>query len=142
MYFKGDIIITDPMYVVKSEEDWHRCAYGENLEALGIVHYITSGNGDCFDSDVFSLDAHEWLGEFGSDSGMVTVMLLSELRRYHAGFDQTLEQYCYTIVEEFDGEVELCQEADDLMEQSLYFMGKGNKRFRTGCFAEELPEPR
>ena len=57
MYFKGDIIITDRMCVVKSEEDWHRCAYGENLEALGIVHYITSGNGDCFYSDVFSLDA-------------------------------------------------------------------------------------
>ena len=33
MFFKGDIIITDPMYIVKSEEDWHRCEYGEKLEA-------------------------------------------------------------------------------------------------------------
>ena len=35
MFFKGDIIITDPMYIVKSEEDWHRCEYGEKLEELG-----------------------------------------------------------------------------------------------------------
>ena len=75
MYFKGDIIITDPMYIVKSEEDWHRCEYGENLEALKFSTYITSGNGDEFASDVISLNTPERLGEFGSDSCIVSLVI-------------------------------------------------------------------
>lgn len=79
MKFKGDIIITDPCYIIKSEEDcakekgvilpehpsfetdyetynelldkyymarrpyndWERCDYGENMEALGFTSYIS-----------------------------------------------------------------------------------------------------
>ena len=52
MFFKGDIIITDPMYIIKCEEDWHLCEYGEKLEALNIGTYLTSGHGDCMASDV------------------------------------------------------------------------------------------
>lgn len=136
MYFKGDIIITDPMYIVKSEEDWHRCEYGENLEALKIVTYITSGNGDEFASDVISLDAPERLGEFGSDSCMVSVMLLSEVRQYNFDFDKDLGKHCYTIVTDFDGEVQLFEmEEYDCNGQRVYFEGKGNKNFRTDFFA-------
>lgn len=135
MYFKGDIIITDPMYIVKSEEDWHRCEYGEKLEALDIFTYITAGNGDEFASDIVSLDAHECLGELGSDSCMVSVMLLSEVRQYNYDFDKGLEEHCYTIIEDFDGEVQLVEmeECDDNC-QRFYFIGKGNKNFRTDFF--------
>ena len=135
MYFKGDIVITDPMYIVKSEEDWHRCEYGENLEALNIFTYITSGNGDEFASDVISLDTPKRLGEFGSDSCMVSVMLLSEVRQYNFDFDKDLGEYCYTVIEDFDGEVQLfeMEECDD-NGQRVYFMGKGNKNFRTDFF--------
>ena len=135
MYFKGDIVITDPMYIVKSEEDWHRCEYGENLEALKIFTYITSGNGDEFASDVISLDAPERFGEFASDSCMVSVMLLSEVRQYNFDFDKDLGQYCYTVIKDFDGEVQLfeMEECDD-NGQRVYFMGKGNKNFRTDFF--------
>lgn len=136
MHFKGDIVITDPMYIVKSEEDWHRCEYGENLEALNIFTYITSGNGDEFASDVISLDDSKRLGEFGSDSCMVSVMLLSEVRQYNFDFDKDLGEYCYTVIEDFDGEVQLIEmeECDD-NGQRVYFMGKGNKNFRTDFFA-------
>ena len=135
MFFKGDIIITDPMYIVKSEEDWHRCEYGEKLEALDIFTYITAGNGDEFASNVVSLDAHECLGELGSDSCMISVMLLSELRQYNYDFDKDLEKHCYTIIEDFDGEVQLVEmeERDDNC-QRFYFIGKGNKNFRTDFF--------
>lgn len=135
MYFKGDIVITDPMYIVKSEEDWHRCEYGENLEALNIFTYITSGNGDEFASDVISLDTPKRLGEFGSDSCMVSVMLLSEVRQYNFDFNKDLGEYCYTVIEDFDGEVQLfeMEECDD-NGQRVYFMGKGNKNFRTDFF--------
>ena len=136
MYFKGDIIITDPMYIVKSEEDWHRCEYGENLEALNIFTYITSGNGDEFASDVISLDVPERLGEFCSDSCMVSVMLLSEVRQYHCDFDKDLGKHCYTIIQDFDGEVQLFEmEEYDCNGQRVYFVGNGNKSFRTDFLA-------
>ena len=135
MYFNGDIVITDPMYIVKSEEDWHRCEYGEKLEALNIFTYITSGNGDEFASDVISLDTPKRLGEFGSDSCMVSVMLLNEVRQYHSDFDKDLGKHCYTVIKDFDGEVQLIEmeECDD-NGQSVYFVGKGNKNFRTDFF--------
>ena len=135
MFFKGDIIITDPMYIVKSEEDWHRCEYGEKLEELGIFAYITAGNGDEFASDIVSLDTHESLGELGSDSCMISVMLLREVRQYNFDFDKDLEKHCYTIIEDFEGEVQLVEmeEPDDDC-QRFYFLGKGNKNFRTDFF--------
>lgn len=135
MYFKGDIIITDPMYIVKCEEDWHRCAYGEKMEALGITGYITSGNGDEFASAVISLDPREILGEFGSDSCMVSVMLIREVRQYNPDFDKELGQHCYTVIEDFDGEIRLIEMEDsDDNGQRVYFEGKGNKHFRTDFF--------
>ena len=135
MYFKGDIIITDPLYIVKCEEDWHRCEYGENLEALNICTYITSGHGDEIGSDVVSLDTPKKLGEFCSDSWMVSIMSLAEVREYNPEFDKELGKHCYTIIKNFEGEVELFEmEEDDGTDQRLYFAGKGNKNFRTDFF--------
>lgn len=39
--FDGDIIITDPCYIIRNENgitknDWHYCEYGEYMERLGI----------------------------------------------------------------------------------------------------------
>jgi len=46
MKFKGDIIITDPCYIMKhddsSDRDWDKCNYGSNMEKLGITHYLTA----------------------------------------------------------------------------------------------------
>ena len=47
MKFKGDIIITDPCYIMRSknelsEDDWSFCEYGSYMEKLGIKHYLTS----------------------------------------------------------------------------------------------------
>ena len=132
MFFKGDIIITDPMYIIKCEEDWHRCKYGEKLEALNIGTYLTSGHSDCMASDVISPDTQERLGEFCSDSCMVSVMLLSEVRAYNPDFDRDLESHCYTIIEDFVGEVTLFEEEIDNGEDfEAYFEGKGNKNFKT-----------
>ena len=132
MLFKGDIIITDPMYIIKCEEDWHRCEYGEKLEVLNICTYLTSGHGDCFDPDIVSLDTHERLGELGSDSGMASVMLLDEVRTYNPEFDRNLEPHCYTIIEDFEGEVTLFEKkTDDGKDFEACFEGKGNKNFKT-----------
>ena len=49
MKFKGTIIITDPCYIMRAkhhgttpitEDDWRACDYGQNMEVLGIKHYI------------------------------------------------------------------------------------------------------
>lgn len=42
MKFKGDIIITDPCYIIKKDsEDWRKCDYGDNIAALGLTNYIS-----------------------------------------------------------------------------------------------------
>lgn len=48
MKFKGDIIITDPCYIMRrndngsGRDDWDKCQYGSNMEALGIKTFLTS----------------------------------------------------------------------------------------------------
>ena len=135
MYFKGDRIITDPMYIMNSEEDWHRCEYGEKLEELRICTYITCGHGDEIGCDVVSLDTHKRLGEYCSDSAMVSVMSLDEVIAYNPNFDKKVGKHCYTLIKNFEGEVKVLEmEEDDGTDQRLYFLGKGNLNFRTDFF--------
>ena len=44
--FDGDIIITDPCYIIRKENeitknDWHYCECGGYMERLGIKNYLT-----------------------------------------------------------------------------------------------------
>lgn len=42
MKFKGDIIITDPCYIIKdNSDDWNKCGWGENMGILGFTTYIS-----------------------------------------------------------------------------------------------------
>lgn len=43
MKFRGDIIITDPCYIIKedNQDDWRKCGYGEGMGALGLTTYIS-----------------------------------------------------------------------------------------------------
>ena len=42
MKFKGDIIITDPCYIIKEDsDDWNKCGWGENMGILGFTTYIS-----------------------------------------------------------------------------------------------------
>ena len=40
MKFKGNIIITDPCYIVK-DSDWEKCDCGNNMEVLGFRTFIS-----------------------------------------------------------------------------------------------------
>lgn len=42
MKFKGDIIITDPCYLMKKDEDWDKCKNGDNMLALGFTNYLVA----------------------------------------------------------------------------------------------------
>lgn len=52
MKFKGNIVLTDPLYIIKDDNpnDWELCEKGNNMEALGITNYITEQTfiGDAF----------------------------------------------------------------------------------------------
>lgn len=44
MKFKGDIIITDPCYIIDrdKDDDWDKCGYGERMQVFGINTFLTS----------------------------------------------------------------------------------------------------
>ena len=135
MFFKGYLIITDPMYIIKFDEDWDSCEYGQKLENLKITTYITSINGDEIGSDVVCLDEHKKIGSFCSDSGVVSIMLLNEVQTYNSEYNKDLDKCCFTIIKNFEGQIELLEtEEDDGTDQRLYFLGKGNINFRTDFF--------
>ncbi len=144
MKFQGDVIITDPMYIIPydSEADWHDCEYGENMEVLGVHTYITHDRGDCagqdlLDGDLFEQGIRKKKGEFCHDSCMVSVMLLSEVLAYNPAALDELGKHCYTVIQDFDGEVTV-EEFDEDPETCEHwrFRFKGNKHLITG-YCEE-----
>lgn len=133
-------------------DDWRKCDYGQNMEALGISHYICSGTiyGDwscttykitedpykVIDNFVEAAKNGEDygvncsnLGNFCADAGMVTVFDLDEVRKYNPGIDEWIasHDWCVTTITDFDGEVEY------YIDQAGYahIVGIGNINFFT-----------
>lgn len=130
MKFEGDIIITDPCYIVKSEDDWDLCEYGFSLEKLNITDFISSMDADCVGCNVIDLSTQKVLGEFASDSSVVSVMSLSQVKEYNPDFNKTLQKNCYAIIKDFTGIVEKI-DVENSDNQSWAFSGNGNINFRT-----------
>lgn len=108
MEFDGDIIITDPCYIMKEDDDWATCAYGENMEALGVTHYMTRdtlyGDWSC---TTFDTDTKEAIGEFCADAGLVSVFLLDEVLKYNPDYDWHITKpFTATVIKDFKGTVE------------------------------------
>lgn len=83
--FKGSIVIGDPSYFIKCEDDWERCEYGSNLAVLGFTDYLYLD----FPDDpqiVINSDTGEVLGGFCQDSCTVAVVYKSELEKYNPAF--------------------------------------------------------
>ena len=64
MKFKGNIIITDPCYIVK-DGDWKKCDYGNNMEILGFRTFISEptiyGDWSCTTWDLKDKDPKEFI---------------------------------------------------------------------------------
>lgn len=117
MEFDGDIIITDPCYIVRAEHhgtkpltdnDWAACGYGSNMEALGINTYMTRdtiyGDWSC---TTFNSDTNEPIGEFCADAGLVSVFLLDEILKYNPDYDDHIKNKCAaTWIRDFKGTVQ------------------------------------
>ena len=157
MKFKGTIIITDPCYIIRNDytndnDDWVKCEYGQNMETLGISHYIcedtiygdwsctvfqTTENPyynlealeDAYDSDEYVKIDCPKLGQFCADSGMVAVFNLDEVRKYNSDIDEWIasHNWCVTIITDFDGEVNYCVDRQD----GAHILGIGNINFFT-----------
>jgi hypothetical protein len=111
--FDGDIIITDPCYVAKDEDsDWDKCCCGENLDKIGITHFMTRdtlyGDWGC---TVYNSDTKQKIGEFCADAGMVSVMLLDDVLKYNPDFNYHTERtWTTTLIQDFHGKVQFVVE--------------------------------
>ena len=139
MKFKGDIIITDPCYIMRAKhhgteplhgDDWKYCNYGGFMEVLGIQNYICRdtlyGDWSC---TTFNSDTNEKLGEFCADAGMVAVFLLDEVLAYNPDFDYHINRpWTTTLIKDFDGEVEfVVKHIEGAYEEDTEWWKKGDK---------------
>ena len=127
--FKGDIIIVAPESVVKSEEDWQHCKWGENMESLGFENCICFDEGDEYGSKVINTDTNEVIGSFCTDSSYLVIMYFEDLMNYNPNFSDHIEwPDSNTIIKNFDGEIEVVA---DRQKGEFYIIGKGNINFKT-----------
>ena len=134
MEFDGDIIITDPCYIMRennelTENDWSACNYGEDMDALGITHYMTRdtlyGDWSC---TTFDTDTKEVIGQFCADAGLVSVFLLDEVLKYNPEFDYYLnKKWTTTWIRDFKGTVEfVVKHIDGYYEEDSPYWKKGD----------------
>lgn len=133
-------------------DDWIKCEYGINMEALGIHNYIKEstlyGDWGCTTCETTEdpykvinklIEASEndenyvvecpKLGNFCSDSGTVSVFLLDEVRKYNPDIDKWIasHDWCVTTIQDFDGEVNYYVDKRN----SAHIVGIGNINFFT-----------
>ena len=135
-----------------SHDDWKKCKYGTNMEALGISTYFTEstiyGDWGCstykIEENPYAVvnnfvEAYEneedyeiecsKLGDFCADAGLVSVFLLDEVRKYNPDIDKWIEEHswCVTIIPDFDGEVNYYVDKSN----EAHIVGIGNINFFT-----------
>lgn len=133
-------------------DDWIKCEYGINMEALGIHNYIKDstlyGNWGCTtykttedpykiinklieasENDENYVVEYPKLGNFCMDSGAVSVFLLDEVRKYNPDIDKWIaaHDWCVTIIPDFDGEVNYYVDKQN----NAHIVGIGNINFFT-----------
>ena len=122
-------------------DDWRKCAYGENMETLGITNYESRGTiyGD-WSCTTYNTDTAEELGQFCADAGMVAVFELDEVRAYNPDIDEWIKKHpwCVTTIKNFTGNVNIeVVDLEDQVDEEGYMykevrvIGKGNINFFT-----------
>lgn len=108
--FDGDIIITDPCYIIRKEhplykDDWDACCCGDNMEVLGIRNYMVRdtiyGDWSCI---TYNLDTDEEIGSFCADAGLVGVFHLDEVLNYNPEYNY--KDWSVTHIKNFIGTVQ------------------------------------
>lgn len=130
------IIITDPCYIIKNgnRDDWEKCDFGDNMEALGIENYICrdTGYGD-WSCTTYELGTNKELGRFCADAGLVAVFLLDEVLAYNPDFKCPINEHQVhwaTVIPNFTGNVFFKIIPDEDMD-IVSVVGDGNINFYT-----------
>ena len=103
-HFRGDIIITDPCYVIK-DDDWGDVVSGKPVTAelpSAMMRGTLYGDWSCTTLNTLT---KEPIGCFCADAGMVAVFDLAEVRRYDPDFDyeRRVKNGAATLIKDFDG---------------------------------------
>ena len=138
--FKGSIVIGDPSYFIKSDDDYQRCEYGKKLSVLGFSDYLYLE----FPDDpqiVINTDTGKVLGGICQDSCSVAVVYKSELEKHNPNYEEAFgDKSNRTVIEDFDGEI-ACEivpaETDYGSDTDTVITGTGNINFRS-CYEEDL----
>ena len=135
-----------------THDDWTKCEYGRDMEALGISTYFTEdtiyGDWGCSTYKIAEdpykvinnfVEAEEKgedygincskLGDFCADAGLVSVFLLDEVRKYNPGIDEWIasHSWCVTTIPDFDGVAEYYVDKNN----EAHIVGIGNINFFT-----------
>lgn len=135
MEFNGDIIITDPCYVIKDEE------WGDILDELALgergltfewkgMKFLSSdtGYGD-WACTTFNLRTGKAIGQFCADAGLVAVFSLEEVLKYDPTFNYHIERpWTTTWIKNFHGEASIVYFTD---QDEVRVVGNGNICFMT-----------
>lgn len=141
-YSHEDIIITDPCYVMRHDEeaddDWSKCEYGSEMTVLGSFTDDKYATADTLYGDwgctTWNSDTKEEIGSFCADAGLVSVFSLKQVLAYNPAFDYHINRkFTTTLIEDFSGEVVLgvkfCEENCELYR---YVEGRGSVNFYGG----------
>lgn len=136
----------------ETHDDWTKCDYGRDMEALGISTYLTDDT-ICRDWDGvtykitenpyevinnfveaeekgedYGIDVSK-LGDLCADSGLVSVFLLDEVRKYNTDIDKWIasHDWCVTVIPDFDGEANYYVDKQG----DAHIVGVGNVNFFT-----------
>lgn len=105
--FDGDIVITDPCYVVPQPEDISqydalRDAWDKILEERNAINTSTIyGDWSCH---TLEKGSEKVLGQFCADSGMVAVFLLEDAKKFNPNYDPEARPWTATVIKDFHGE--------------------------------------
>lgn len=142
MKFKGDIIITDPCYIIKdNSDDWNKCGWGENMGILGFTTYISEytlcGDWSCSTwstprkdveaqlEELNTLGRARWelMKQYGEDSVQAKIY---DDKIADASLNINRE-WTTTLIKDFDGEVNYYVDSED----DARIIGVGNINFFT-----------
>lgn len=148
MKFKGNIYITDPSYIAKSE-DWME-GFDPMIESIDCPEFsdaiirstgIGDGSWKVYEAKQQNLSEiqaniqkgdysqYNVIGEFCVDSASASVVYQHEAEAYNPSFMAMFKDkpHCWALIENFDGEVETYYDS----EGELHFIGIGNHCFFT-----------
>lgn len=116
--FDGDIIITDPCYILTEKDRDNDNLNLYTLDKLGIYRYLVEdtmcGDWSCtvFSGNTINNDS-KVLGRFCADVGLVAVLDLNEVLRYNPNFDYHINRpWTTTLIKDFKGTVQIVKEED------------------------------